>query len=89
MMATVSPARSAFMETLSTVKFAARAKHIKNEARVNEDLDQTALLRKYEQELRRLRTELAEREKSVGDKGRYLELEIEVGWVLFLVFLFL
>jgi kinesin family protein 3/17 len=33
-------------ESLSTLKFANRAKSIKNEAHVNEDLDQRTLLRK-------------------------------------------
>ncbi len=35
------------MESLSTLKFANRAKNIKNEARVNEDLDQKSLLRRW------------------------------------------
>lgn len=34
-------------ESLSTLKFANRAKNIKNEAHVNEDLDQRTLLRKW------------------------------------------
>ena len=55
MMAMVSPALEAFTESLSTLKFANRAKHIKNSAKINEDLDQKSLLRKYERELRRLR----------------------------------
>ena len=36
-------------ESLSTLKFANRAKNIKNEAHVNEDLDQRTLLRKWVQ----------------------------------------
>ncbi len=40
MMAMVSPSFDAFSETLSTLKFANRAKNIQNEARVNEDLDE-------------------------------------------------
>jgi hypothetical protein len=52
-------------ETLSTLKFANRAKHIKNSARVNEDLDQKSLLRKYERELKLLRRELDERTKNL------------------------
>eukprot|EP00605_Chrysophyceae_sp_TOSAG23-4_P001917 GSChrysophyteH1.ASY1.ANO1.2115.1 assembled CDS len=58
----------AMVETLSTLKFANRAKNIKNEARVNEDLDQKSLLRKYERELKKLRAELEERNKNVADK---------------------
>ncbi len=37
---------AATQESLSTLKFANRAKNIKNEAHVNEDLDQKTLLRK-------------------------------------------
>ena len=55
MMAMISPAHEAFSESLSTLKFATRAKKIKNEAKINEDVDQRALLRKYEVELRKLK----------------------------------
>ena len=48
MMAMISPALESITESLSTLKFANRAKNIKNEARVNEDMDQRSLLRKYE-----------------------------------------
>ena len=75
MMAMISPALEAFAESLSTVKFANRAKHIKNTARVNEDLDQKSLLRKYERELRRLRQELDERTKNLVDKRALLQLD--------------
>lgn len=75
MMAMISPAFEAMQETISTLKFANRAKNIKNEARVNEDLDQKSLLRKYERELKKLRAELEERNKNVVDKRRLLELD--------------
>lgn len=75
MMAMISPALEAMVESLSTLKFANRAKSIRNEARVNEDLDQKSLLRKYERELKKLRAELDERSKNVVDKRRLLELE--------------
>jgi len=75
MMAMVSPAFEAMQETISTLKFANRAKNIKNEAKVNEDLDQKSLLRKYERELKKLRAELEERSKNVVDKRRLLELD--------------
>jgi hypothetical protein len=39
MMAMISPAAEAFGESLSTLKFAIRAKKIKNEAKINEDVD--------------------------------------------------
>ena len=75
MMAMISPALEAMMESLSTLKFANRAKNIKNEARINQDLDQKSLLRKYERELKRLRAELEERSRNVVDKRRLLELD--------------
>jgi hypothetical protein len=76
MMAMISPALEAFMESLSTLKFANRAKSIKNVARVNEDLDEKALLRRYERELLKLRQELAERKKNVVDKRKLLEVRV-------------
>jgi hypothetical protein len=75
MMAMISPAFEAMQETISTLKFANRAKNIRNEAKVNEDLDQKSLLRKYERELKKLRAELEERSKNVVDKRRLLELD--------------
>lgn len=39
MMAMISPALDAFQETLSSVKFANRAKNIKNQPIINEDVD--------------------------------------------------
>lgn len=75
MMAMLSPALEAIAETLSTLKFANRAKNIRNEAKVNEDLDQKSLLRKYERELKKLRAELEARSKNVVDKRRLLELD--------------
>jgi len=73
--ATVSPALEAYAESLSTLKFANRAKEIKNKAKLNEDLDQKSLLRKYERELRQLRSELDERTRDLVDKRRLLEVD--------------
>jgi len=75
MMAMISPALEAFSESISTLKFANRAKHITNSATINEDVDEKALLRRYEREVKRLRKELAERDKNVVEKRRFLELE--------------
>jgi hypothetical protein len=60
-------------ESLSTLKFAQRAKAVRNVARVNEDLDQRTLLRRYEGELRRLRAELQQRQRDVVDKRQLLQ----------------
>jgi hypothetical protein len=77
MMAMISPAVEAFSESLSSLKFAHRAKSIKNKAVINEDVDQRALLRKYENELKKLRAELEERSRTMGDRTRLLQLEEE------------
>jgi kinesin family protein 3/17 len=74
-MAMISPAYDSFPESLSTLKFATRAKKVKNEARINEDLDHRALLRKYEMELKKLREELEERSRHVVDKESIFRLE--------------
>lgn len=71
MMATVSPSYDSYLESLCTLKFATRAKKVKNEAKINEDVDQRALLRKYEIELKKLRAELEEKNKVVHDKEEY------------------
>jgi kinesin family protein 3/17 len=77
MMAMISPANEAFLESLSSLKFANRAKKIKNSPHINEDVDQKALLRKYEVELRRLRNELELKNQNVTDMKRVIELEDE------------
>lgn len=55
MMAMISPTYEGYAESISTLKFATRAKKIKNEAKINEDLDHKAMLRKYEIELKKLK----------------------------------
>lgn len=73
--AVISPAAEAFSESLSTLKFANRAKKVKNAPRVNEDESQRTLLKKYEKELKRLRAELQVRSKDLVDKRLLLQLE--------------
>lgn len=77
MMAMISPSADAFGESQSTLKFATRAKKIKNEARINEDIDQRTLLRKYEIELRRLKQELDTRSANVHGHEQIMQLEKE------------
>jgi hypothetical protein len=77
MMMMVSPAPEAFTETASTLKFGMRAKKIKNDARINEDVDQRALLRKYEIELRKLKMELENKNHVYGDPHAVTQLEEE------------
>lgn len=74
MMCMVSPSLDAFAESVSTLKFANRAKTIRNKAEVNEDGDQRTLLRKYEKELKRLRSELHRRSEQLVDKRHLLQV---------------
>lgn len=74
MMCMVSPSLDAFAESVSTLKFANRAKTIRNKAEVNEDADQRTLLRKYEKELKRLRSELHRRSEQLVDKRHLLQV---------------
>jgi len=50
MVAAVSPADYNYDETLSTLRYANRAKQIKNKPKINED-PKDALLRQYEEEI--------------------------------------
>jgi len=62
LLATVSPSAICFSETLNTLNFASRAKHIRNDLAKNEVYDTDSLLRKYSQEVAELRQKLAERQ---------------------------
>ena len=57
MIAAVSPADYNYDETLSTLRYASRAKNIKNKPKVNED-PKDALLRQYEEEIKMLKDAL-------------------------------
>lgn len=54
MVAAVSPADYNYDETLSTLRYAARAKSIKNKPIINED-PKDALLKEYEEEIKKLK----------------------------------
>ena len=54
MIAAVSPANYNYDETLSTLRYASRAKFIKNKPKINED-PKDALLREYMDEIKRLK----------------------------------
>lgn len=55
MVACLSPADNNYDETLSTLRYANRAKNIKNKPRINED-PKDALLREYQEEIKRLKS---------------------------------
>ncbi|XP_051027602.1 kinesin-like protein KIF17 [Acomys russatus] len=59
MVACLSPACNNYDETLSTLRYANRAKNIKNKPRINED-PKDALLREYQEEIKRLKAILAQ-----------------------------
>lgn len=75
MLAMISPAPEALLETLSTLKFATRAKRVRNDARINEDVDDRALIKKYEYELKRLREELHEKNRQLSSSAHVLQLQ--------------
>lgn len=54
MVSCISPADNNYDETLSTLRYANRAKNIKNKPRINED-PKDALLREYQEEIKRLK----------------------------------
>uniref|UniRef100_A0A8C8TBJ4 Kinesin-like protein n=1 Tax=Peromyscus maniculatus bairdii TaxID=230844 RepID=A0A8C8TBJ4_PERMB len=59
MVACLSPADNNYDESLSTLRYANRAKNIKNKPRINED-PKDALLREYQEEIKRLKAILAQ-----------------------------
>jgi len=58
MIAAFSPADNNYDETLSTLRYASRAKQIKNQPKVNED-PKDALLKEYADEIKKLKEMLA------------------------------
>ncbi|XP_078498705.1 kinesin-like protein KIF17 isoform X3 [Lissotriton helveticus] len=65
MVACLSPADNNYDETLSTLRYANRAKNIKNKPRINED-PKDALLREYQEEIKKLRELLAKQVTGVN-----------------------
>ena len=62
MIAAISPADFNYDETLTTLRYATRAKNIKNKPRVNQD-PKDALLKQYEDEIKKLK-EIIEKSKA-------------------------
>ena len=73
MIAAISPSDFNYEETLSTLRYASRAKSIKNKPRINED-PKDALLRQYEEEIKRLKQMLENNggQLNTRDVGDYL-----------------
>jgi kinesin family protein 3/17 len=74
MVATMSPASYNYEETLSTLRYANRAKNIKNKPKVNEDPKDT-MLREFQEEIKRLKAMLENAE--VGNELIHEVEEIE------------
>jgi len=68
MVANVGPADYNYDETVSTLRYATRAKSIKNHATINED-PKDALLRKFQKEIEELRKQLGEGADYEGEDG--------------------
>ncbi|KAJ1346091.1 Kinesin-like protein klp-20 [Parelaphostrongylus tenuis] len=84
MIANIGPASYNYEETLSTLRYANRAKNIQNVARINED-PKDAQLRKYQREIEMLRKQLAEEDAEMNieneatweERMREMEMNLE------------
>jgi Kinesin motor domain len=70
MVAAISPADFNYDETLSTLRYASRAKNIKNRPTINED-PKDALLRQYEDEIKKLKEMLG----NLGKNGSFQQIK--------------
>ena len=79
LLACLSPSPAHYGENVSTLSFAARARRVQNRAELNEvGVDgRPSVLRKYERELVRLRSELQQRRDNVVDVRRLIAAEEE------------
>lgn len=69
MIATIGPASCNYEETVTTLRYANRAKNIKNKPRINED-PKDALLREFQEEIARLKAQLEERGMLAKERRR-------------------
>ncbi|KAK2889950.1 kinesin-like protein KIF3C isoform X1 [Channa argus] len=74
MVATLGPAPQHYEETLTTLRYANRAKNIQNQPRVNED-PKDALLREFQREIARLRAQLNHRKWRSKQKREQMDGE--------------
>ncbi|XP_038596513.1 kinesin-like protein KIF3A isoform X1 [Tachyglossus aculeatus] len=80
MCANIGPADYNYDETISTLRYANRAKNIKNKARINED-PKDALLRQFQKEIEELKKKLEEGEEISGSDISGSDEEDEEGEV--------
>lgn len=74
MIACISPADDNYDETLSTLRYANRAKNIQNRPRINQD-PKDAMLKEYQKEIERL-SQMVEQQKSSVDDMKNLKTGI-------------
>ena len=72
MVACLSPADNNYDETLSTLRYANRAKNIKNKPKINED-PKDAMLREFQEEIQKLK-EMLEKQPQGGAPGKFTGL---------------
>jgi kinesin family protein 3/17 len=72
MVACLSPADNNYDETLSTLRYANRAKNIQNKPRINEDPKDT-MLREYKEEIKKLR-QMLETSNPRGGTGKHISI---------------
>ncbi|XP_063371290.1 kinesin-like protein KIF3A [Cydia amplana] len=75
MIATIGPAESNYVETISTLRYANRAKNIENKTHVNSEPGD-ALLTRFQQEIDQLKKQLEENENELEEEG---EAELSEG----------
>jgi len=78
MIANVGPSEFNYDETVNTLRYANRAKSIKNTPKINED-PKDAMIRQYHDELNKLKEELAEQMKGgglIGKGGKIIDEKI-------------
>lgn len=77
MIAAISPADYNYDETLTTLRYASRAKNIKNKPRINMD-PKDALLKQYEEEIQKLKQIIEQSKKgqqiSAHDLGQSIKM---------------
>eukprot|EP00658_Telonema_sp_P-2_P021573 TRINITY_DN18595_c0_g1_i1.p1 TRINITY_DN18595_c0_g1~~TRINITY_DN18595_c0_g1_i1.p1 ORF type:complete len:824 (-),score=312.43 TRINITY_DN18595_c0_g1_i1:452-2923(-) len=77
LVATIGPAEEAATEAISTLKFASRAKHVRNFATQNVEVDQKAMIRKYETEIRLLQEALLSQAQGMPSEADLAALDEE------------
>ncbi|XXQ32464.1 Kinesin motor domain-containing protein [Plasmodiophora brassicae] len=80
MLAAISPSEDAYDETLTTLRYANRAKNIKNRPVVNED-PKDAMLRQYQEEINRLKQMLSAQQVAAAGATPGIELSLSSGAV--------